>query len=266
LVLDLQGNLAHSVLSNNSPRQSDRKKMNMLSRFRAALTFTLTGIVFLGISASSAKADQVFTVNTNISGTGNVGATANFHQSAPNLLQITVSNTGATANVGQAISGIQFQIFSGGALLNITGSISSQNNPLIQVGGGGAVTNLGTLATGWGLQSAGPSFNLTGLGFKGNGPNPPDELILGTLDDPNGSIAANAPHNPFIDHSGVFTLTLSQNLPSNFLITNVVFLFGTEPSSVNGTPGTPVPEPATMVLLGTGLLGFASFLRRSRRS
>src|SRR5262245_26930948 len=173
-----------------------RSDMNRLSILGA-----LAGIPFLVFAASSIRADQVFTANTNTSD-GNVSATATFHQSGANLLQITLTNTGMTRNVGQGISGIQFQIRSGGVVFNVTGSIQSQNNPLIQVGDGGSVSNLGTLVTGWGLGSAGPSFNLTALGFRGNGTNPPDELILGTLNDPNGSIAGNKPHNPFINQTG----------------------------------------------------------------
>jgi len=235
--------------------------MNRSSKFQ-----TLVALAFIGFSASSIKADQVFLANTNIPGTGNVNASATFHQSGPNLLQITLVNNSVTSNVGQGISGVQFQIFSGGIVFNVTGTITGQSNPLIRVADGGAVTSLGTLTTGWGLQSAGPSFNLTALGFTGNGTNPPDELILGPLSSPNGSIAGNTPHNPFINQTGVFTLTLSQNLPANFQITNVVFLFGTGPTSVNGTPGgpgTPIPEPATILLFGSGLI--TSFLRRPRK-
>lgn len=219
-------------------------------------------LVTLGLTASAARADQVFLVNTTIPGTGQVNAQATFHQSGANLLQISLQNLGITTNVGQAISGIQFQICdSQGHVLNITGLITTQNNPEIVVGPGGAVTSLGTLPSGWGLSSAGPSFTMTALGFTGQGTNPPDETIVGPLSNPNPSIAGNGPHNPFINQTGVFSLTLSQNLPPGFQICNVVFLFGTGPDSV---PVTTVPEPASMVLLGTGLASFAAFVRRRR--
>ena len=218
------------------------------------------------LTASIVAADQVFLVNTNIAGTGQVDAQATFHQSAANLLRISLQNLQSTSNVGQGISGIQFQICdASGHVLNITGSITAQNNPVINVDGGGNVTSLGTMATGWGLSSNGPSFTMTALGFTGNGTNPPDELILGTLSSPNSSIAGNGPHNPFINGTGVFSLTLSQNLPLGFQICNVVFLFGTGPDSVNA-PTASVPEPASMLLLGSGLAGVAARLRRRRKN
>ena len=221
-------------------------------------------LLVLGLTASAARADQVFVANTNIAGTGHVNGQVTFQQSGSNLLQITLQNLQSTSNVGQAISGVQFQIVDAqGNVLNLTGSITAQNNALIQVGSNGSVTSLGTSATGWGLTNTRSTFTLTGLGFRGNGTNPPDELIVGTLNSANGSIAGNGPHNPFIDQSGTFSVTFSSNLPVGFQIRNVVLLFGTGPSSVPGVP-TGIPEPATMFLLGTGLVGVATRLRRKR--
>jgi hypothetical protein len=233
--------------------------------FRRTILLAVALIGF-GLTASAVRADQVFVVNTTIGGTGQVNAQATFHQSGGNLLQISLQNLGVTANVGQAISGIQFQICdASGNVLNLTGSITTQNNAMVSVDGSGNVTNLGTLASGWGLSSAGPSFTMTALGFTGNGTNPPDETILGSLSGPNASIAGNGPHNPFINQTGVFSLTLSQNLPAGFQICNVVLLFGTGPSSVSATPGaTTVPEPASMLLLSTGLAGIAASFGRKR--
>jgi hypothetical protein len=225
------------------------------------IVFSAIAVFVFGLTASAVKADQVFLVNATIGGTGQVSAQATFHQTGGNLLDIKLQNLVTTSNVGQGISGIQFQIRdSQGNLLNITGSITAQNNPLILVSSNGTVTSLGTQATGWGLSNNGPTITLTGLGFTGNGTNPPDELIVGTLSGPNGSIAGNGPHNPFINQTGVFTVTFSQNLPADFQISNVVLLFGTGPNSVNAN----TPEPASMLLLATGLLGAASGIRRRR--
>src|SRR5438105_7136192 len=154
----------------------------MLHILRNAVLLT-AAVAICGLAVSVARADQVFVATGNIAAAGQVNAQATFHQSGANLLQISLQNLQATSNVGQGISGIQFQICDAqGHVLNITGSITTQNNALILVDASGNVTSDGS-GSHWGLSSAGPSFTMTALGF---GVNPPDELILGPLSTPNG--------------------------------------------------------------------------------
>jgi len=80
----------------------------------------------------------------------------------------------------------------------------------------------------------------------------------------NGSIAGNNPHNPFLNQSATFSVTIP-GLPANAVITNVVFQFGTGTDSVPGVSGVAVPEPASMFLLGSGLVGITSLIRRRRK-
>ena len=238
---------------------------------KIAVSLAIFAVVALGYSGV-AKADNfVFMQSGTINGLP-VSATATLNGTAgTNTLTLVLTNTSAGhTSVAQALVGFQFTICdSQGNLLPImvTG-ISSQTGRAIVFNGSTTATDVGDSgvdALGWGLNA---TLGVTALGFTGpNGSNPPDEAILGpatsglTYTGANNSITDTTSHQPFVMETATFTLTLSGDLPEGFCICpDVTFFFNT-----NGTPLTNVPEPVSMFLFGSGLIGLGAAVRRRVR-
>lgn len=209
-------------------------------------------------------------------GTGSDGplsASAVFTTSAGQL-QVTLSNTllaGLFVSPGQAVSDLSF------TLSNAPGSLGT-TTATGQLGNIGAKSSTGTSVTyvsgsptrffGTGTPSNPGGFNISGntVTLEVIGGGKPSEMIAPYMANGGTYLAGNnglQNFDPYVIGSATFTLALT-GITANTTINSAVFSFGTSPDTfLQGTPvpPSPIPEPSSLLLLGSGMAAAAGLIR-----
>jgi hypothetical protein len=227
---------------------------------------TIFALAVMLLSISGVKADPISVCTglgcstTNVSGSivagnGTVTITLNNNLTNPQVVSVI-----------QNVSAVYFQVSGYNlAAVSLSGSNSTQSTNIDNAGN--AVLAGAVNPTGWAAGHSGSTITACVIcAFGISSPAGPDQTIIGgdgngVYANANGSIAGNNPHNPFLVGTVTFTLVVpGVTVDSTF--SNVVVQFGT---AATPPTTTSVPEPASMFLLGSGLVGAAASIRRRRR-
>jgi hypothetical protein len=225
-----------------------------------SIALLILGLIVLSTSPVFAL-PIVFTASGTAASDGrpeNAKATINFLSLTK--MTITLENTagpGQLGGISSVLDGFTFTFSTSPSTITLENAVTIGGSPQkLDCSSGTCVsTSAGSGSYGWTVTGALASPLLA----AGNASYKPYGIVNSNIQTTDG--IPNAQHNPYLNGPVTFTLDLTglTTIPD---ITSASFYFGTVPDIQTGEKQTLVPEPATMILLGLGLLGVGIAVRK----